>query len=351
MRIVHVVGTRPNFVKMAPVIAAARRAVRRRVVGRRAHGPALRPGDVGGLLRGARRPRARPHARGRLRQPRRADGPGARAARAGAAGRAAGPDPRPRRRQLDARSRAVRGPARDPDRPHRVRAAQLRPHDARGDQPGRHRPPLRAALPALARGRGQPARGGGRSGALRVRRQHDDRHAGRARGPDPRARGGARRRRRARFVPAGHPAPTGARRRAAPRRRDHGARAGGRRAAGRLPGPSADAKDARRARRRRSAADRPGRLSRFPLARGGRRRGTHRLRRDPGGDDLPRRPVLHAARQHRAPGDGSRWDEHAARARAEADRRDPGAARRGGREAPRILRTNGMGARRSGWPM
>ena len=94
-----------------------------------------------------------------------------------------------------------------------------------------------------------------------------------------------------------------------------------------------------RARRRRRAADRPGRLSRFPLARGGRGRGAHRLGRDPGGDDLPRRAVLHATRQHRAPGDGSRWDEHAARARAEADRRDPGTARRGGAEARRILRT------------
>ncbi len=32
----------------------------------------------------------------------------------------------------------------------------------------------------------------------------------------------------------------------------------------------------------------------------------HRLRRHPGGDDLPRRPLLHAARQHRAPGHGQR---------------------------------------------
>ena len=50
------------------------------------------------------------------------------------------------------------------------------------------------------------------------------------------------------------------------------------------------------------AADRAARLPRLPLAARRRRRRPHRLRRHPGGDDLPRRPLLHPARQHRAPG-------------------------------------------------
>ena len=71
MKLLHVVGTRPNFVKMAPVIAALRDADPDGRHVARPHRPALRPDDVGGLPRGARRSRARPHARGRLRQPRR----------------------------------------------------------------------------------------------------------------------------------------------------------------------------------------------------------------------------------------------------------------------------------------
>ncbi len=182
MRLVHVLGTRPNFVKMAPVIAAARErfgAGSSIVVHTGQHYDRAmsevffeelgvpEPDHMLGIGSG---------------QPRRADRAGARAARAGAARRAPRPRARPRRRQLDARGRALRGAAGDPDRPRRVRPAQLRPHDARGDQPGGHRPSLGAAVPALARGRGQPARGGCRRGPLPVRRQHDDRHAGRARG-------------------------------------------------------------------------------------------------------------------------------------------------------------------------
>ncbi len=44
---------------------------------------------------------------------------------------------------------------------------------------------------------------------------------------------------------------------------------------------------------------------------GGRR--AHRLRGHPGGDDLPRDPLLHAPRQHRAPGDDPGWNQHPAR--------------------------------------
>ena len=57
-------------------------------------------------------------------------------------------------------------------------------------------------------------------------------------------------------------------------------------------------------------------------------------------------PVLHPARQHRAPGDRARRDQHAARARAGADRRDPRRCSRRARRSARNLRRNGMGRRR-----
>ena len=74
------------------------------------------------------------------------------------------------------------------------------------------------------------------------------------------------------------------------------------------------------------ATCRPARLRRVPLAARRRRCRPHRLGRDPGGDDLPRRPLLHPARQHRAPGDDPRRDQHPARPRSGGDRRNPGGA-------------------------
>ena len=62
------------------------------------------------------------------------------------------------------------------------------------------------------------------------------------------------------------------------------------------------------------------------VARRGRR--ADRLRRHPGGDDVPGHPVLHAARQHRAPGHVHAGHQHPARARARADRRGAGSPRR-----------------------
>ena len=50
----------------------------------------------------------------------------------------------------------------DPGRPRRGRPAQLRPADARGDQPRRRRPPLALAVRADADGRREPRRGGDR---------------------------------------------------------------------------------------------------------------------------------------------------------------------------------------------
>ena len=106
---------------------------------------------------------------------------------------------------------------------------------------------------------------------------------------------------------------------------------------GRLPGPPADgaarwSAEASRSRRPACAcSSRSATWSSSPPR--GRRGRAHRLGRDPGGDDVPRHPVLHAARQHRAPGDVRSRDERAARPRARAHRRGPGADRGGARPA------------------
>ena len=184
-----------------------------------------------------------------------------------------------------------------------------------------------ALLPALRRGDREPARRGGGGVADEVRRQHDDRHPGRARRTGSAS---AARPRRSASSPGatcssrctGRRSSTGRCSAEAMRRLSEV----GARAAGRLPGPPAHPQDARRRLLPRRHPDRPGRLPRLPLARGRRRRRPHRLRRDPGGDDLPRDPVLHAARQHRAAGDGPGRHQHAARPRPGADRGDTGAA-------------------------
>ena len=107
----------------------------------------------------------------------------------------------------------------------------------------------------------------------------------------------------ARRVPRRHAPPADARGRAAARRRDGGA-APRRRGAGRRP-VHPRTRVARRARHRASArrppaAARAARLPRVHEPGRGLGRRPHRLRRHPGGDDLPRHPVLHASHQHRA---------------------------------------------------
>ena len=85
MHIVYVVGTRPNFVKTAPVVAALRARLpdgRHTIVHTGQHYDRLMSEVFFEELGHAR---ARPHARGRLGQPRPADGAGDGAARAGAA--------------------------------------------------------------------------------------------------------------------------------------------------------------------------------------------------------------------------------------------------------------------------
>ena len=195
--------------------------------------------------------------------------------------------------------------------------AQPRLGDARGGQPGRHRPRERPAVrarrptPSRTCGRGHPGR------PRPLRRQRHDRHAAR----QPRRRpapptccadlglepGG---------YGAGHAAPAGERRRR--RRCSRGILDGARpRSRGELPlvlpRPPADAASgstARRARRPRAAR----RSSRSATSTSSRsRRGApraHRLGRHPGGDDGARRPVPDAARQHRAARHRHRGHEH-----------------------------------------
>ena len=143
---------------------------------------------------------------------------------------------------------------RDPGRPRRVRAAQLRPHDARGDQPGRHRPPLRAALPALAPRRATTCapRASPTSGCrfvgntmidtlVALEERFRERDAARARSASSRA-PTCSSRCTARRSSTGRCSATRWRALARGRRRD----------AGRLPGPPADPQDARTERRGRS---------------------------------------------------------------------------------------------------
>ena len=80
---------------------------------------------------------------------------------------------------------------------------------------------------------------------------------------------------------------------------------------------------------RAAAADRARRLRRVPEPRRRLGRSADRLGRDPGGDDVPRAALLHAARQHGAADHGLDGHEHAARARPGAHRRRAGAAGRG----------------------
>ena len=209
-------------------------------------------------------------------------------------------------------------------------------------------------LPAQRGGDREPARRRHRRRAHALRRQHDDRHPGRARGPLPR-------RRRRRASSASSPAPTLLVTLHRPALVDgpllgrDGARSSPRwprempvvfpvhpRTRKMMESVGADAPG--------PAADRAARLPRLPLAAGRRRRRPHRLRRDPGGDDLPRHPLLHPARQHRAPGDGQRRHQHPARPRPGRDRRHPGGAGRARRRAQPSRRPSGTARRRSGSP-
>ena len=83
----------------------------------------------------------------------------------------------------------------------------------------------------------------------------------------------------------------------------------------------------------RAAPHRAAGLSRFSRARGRRGRGRHRLRRRAGGDDLPGRAVHHGPGLDRAAGDGRLGDEPGDRPRSR-----PPAGRAGGRARRRSVR-------------
>ena len=100
-----------------------------------------------------------------------------------------GPGDRPRRRQLDPGGGADRGQDGDPGRPRRVRPAQLRPARCPRRSTGSS-PTSFSELLFLHSEEAidEPARRGHRRRAHALRRQHDDRHPGRARRPLPRRR-------------------------------------------------------------------------------------------------------------------------------------------------------------------
>ena len=145
-----VVGARPNFMKAAPI----HRAFERAGVGASAdpHGPALRRGDVEGVLRRARDAAARSSTS--------ASGPDrtrSRRAPSWWGSRSSAPSSDRRRSWWSATSTAPWRPRWSRPRwaihdgARRGRAALGRPDHARGDQPRRHGRPRRSAAHALAR--------------------------------------------------------------------------------------------------------------------------------------------------------------------------------------------------------
>ena len=165
--IVHVVGARPNYMKIAPVMEALRpvAGIRQMLVNTGQH---YDESMAGSLLQGAR-PAAPDRDLG--------VGSGTHAVQTakvmiGVRGGL------PRRA---ARSRVVVGDVnstmaaslvaaklRDPGRARRGRPAQLRPHHAGGDQPHRHRSARGSAADAVARRRRQPAREGMPAGEIHL---------------------------------------------------------------------------------------------------------------------------------------------------------------------------------------
>ncbi len=139
-----------------------------------------------------------------------------------------------------------------------------------------------------------------------------------------------------------HAPPARQRRRPGDRAADRrgGARCGRARPA-RDPAPSARPGDARGGRSRRRPAGpgrRPARLRRLPVARPWRRTGRHRLGRDPGGDDGPRRPLPDAPPEHRAADHDQPRDEPTGRAGGRRGRRSSGPRRLGRRRRTRPRR-------------
>ena len=156
-RVLSVVGTRPNMMKIAPIAAElGRRGDEFEHVlvhtgqhyDREMSEIFLEELGVGEPDYSLRR---------RVGLARAADRCGHGAPRAGAARGRARHRPRPRRCELDDGRLADRCEAPRPHRARRSRPALVRPDDAGGDQPDRRRPALAAPLHPLARGARQPA--------------------------------------------------------------------------------------------------------------------------------------------------------------------------------------------------
>src|SRR5690348_12112714 len=274
----------------------------------RAHRAALRRTDVGGLLRPARPAPAGPEPRGRLRQPRHADGRGPDRDGAGVHREFTGPGRGLRRRQLHDRGGAGRREARRADGARGGRPAQLRRLDARGDQPAADRPAMRAAVRHVTGGGRPPGARGAPGGRGAPGRESDDRHAAGQHGPLRHGGGPGRARaagpvcgrdpapavQRGRPGVGGRPGPGSARGRGRAGRDHSGAparpgRAGGRRAGFRRAGRSPAA--ARHSPARLSGVHRPG-----PWRAGG----DHGLRRGAGGNHAAPGAVPDPAAEHRA---------------------------------------------------
>ena len=146
-----IVGARPNFVKIAPIMRAIRARERPRGAAD-THRPALRRGDERGLLRGAGHPQSRHQSGGRFGKRHGADGASDVETRARPRGATARSSPCRRRREFDRRLRARRREAWHSARACRGGPAQQRQNHARGNQPPRHRPSFRSPLHHRTRG-------------------------------------------------------------------------------------------------------------------------------------------------------------------------------------------------------
>ena len=185
--VVHVVGARPNFVKMAPLITAlADRGVDRQIVVHTGQHYDRKMSDE--ILEDLDFPQPGPFAGRRLRKARRADREGPDGLRGGPGRGAARGRRRCGRRELDARVRPGGVEARHSRGAPRVRPPVGRLDHARGDQPRPHGSPVRPAVHTQPRGRGEPGGRGHRPLPGALRREHDDRLAPPLRGQGARAR-------------------------------------------------------------------------------------------------------------------------------------------------------------------